>query len=37
MLPFDGDSEVGKNYLDMVKLSHDNNDWADVFKRMDEE
>jgi DNA polymerase I-like protein with 3'-5' exonuclease and polymerase domains len=37
ILPFDGDSEVGKNYLDMVKLSHDNNDWADVFKRMDEE
>jgi DNA polymerase I-like protein with 3'-5' exonuclease and polymerase domains len=37
VLPFDGDSEVGKNYLDMIKLSHGDNDWADVFKRMDEE
>jgi DNA polymerase I-like protein with 3'-5' exonuclease and polymerase domains len=37
VLPFDGDSEVGKNYLDMIKLSHGENDWADVFKRMDEE
>ena len=37
MLPFDGDSEVGKNYLDMIKLAHGYNDWADVFKRMDEE
>jgi len=37
ILPFDGDSEVGKNYLDMIKLSHGENDWADVFRRMDEE
>ena len=37
VLPFDGDSEVGKTYLDMIKLSHGENDWDDVFKRMDGE
>ena len=37
VVPYDGDSEVGKNYLDMVKLSHHGNDWADIFKRIDEE
>jgi DNA polymerase I-like protein with 3'-5' exonuclease and polymerase domains len=37
VVPYDGDCEVGKNYLDMVKLSHENNDWADVCRRMDKE
>lgn len=37
VVPYDGDCEVGKTYLDMVKLSHEGNDWADVCRRMDKE
>lgn len=36
LLPFNGDFDIGNNYLDMIKVP-DNPDWNEIWKRIDAE
>ena len=34
MVPFDGDCELGENYLDMIKIPHGKPDWDEILSRV---